>query len=214
MGKESKDSTGTALATIEQKRLDELEAIIAAGFQGFADAGAAFREIRDSKLYRGTHATFEAYCPDVWGLKERQVYYLIEAASVAALLETRTTVQVPNARVARELAPLADKPEELVGAWQRAVEEHGTPTAAQVRKIVQPEPPLEPVTPGEVEVEPPIAAEATAKRKELAPGPKAPARSPSTLASFTRAFNAALADGWSLREISAVMDRVYRERDA
>lgn len=34
----------------------------------FVECGNALAEIRDKRLYRGTHDTFEAYCYDVWKL--------------------------------------------------------------------------------------------------------------------------------------------------
>lgn len=211
MGK-AKDSTGTELATSDQKRLDELEAIIAAGFQGFAEAGQALKAVRDEKLYRATHKTFEAYHLDVWGLSSSQTYRLMEASGVAQIASP--IGEVPSEAVARELAPLKDEPEKLIGAWQRAVEEHGKPTAAQVRKIVQPEapaePPLEPIAPGEVEVDRPIVATATAKPVGALDDPKPPSI-PSLEASVTRAVRAALKGGVSLRRVSELIEGVVRD---
>lgn len=205
-------STGTELATGEQKRLDELEATISAGLTGFSEAGAALREIRDSKLYRATHSTFEAYCQDAWGLTHQNANRLIRSSTVAELISPIGLI--PSESVARELAPLAAKPEELVGAWQRAVEEHGKPTALQVRKIVQPdapaEPTLEPIAPGEVEVDPPIVATATAKPVGGLDDPKPPSI-PSLEASVTRAVRAALKGGVSLRRVSELIEGVVRD---
>lgn len=38
--------------------------------QTFYEVREALREIRDRKLYRGTHATFEAYCRERWNLPQ------------------------------------------------------------------------------------------------------------------------------------------------
>lgn len=50
----------------------------------FVAAGAALSAIRDAKLYRETHATFEGYCQERWGLSRPRAYQLIEATGVQA----------------------------------------------------------------------------------------------------------------------------------
>ena len=52
-------------------RLAECEAVIERGQQTFIEVGQALMEIRDSRLYRETHATFEAYCNERWGWTRR-----------------------------------------------------------------------------------------------------------------------------------------------
>ena len=49
-------------AEIEVARLAELELVIERGQKAFVAVGNALAEIRDQRLYRETHATFEAYC--------------------------------------------------------------------------------------------------------------------------------------------------------
>lgn len=44
--------------------------------------GTALLEIRDSRLYRETHSTFENYCRDRWGMNRRYANRIIEAAVV------------------------------------------------------------------------------------------------------------------------------------
>lgn len=138
---------GSELTAPESKILADLEARISSGFKGFVETGAAFKEIRDSgerpsdRLYRATHATFEDYCREVWGLDQSTVYRLIDASDIAGILETSPIgdVSLPSESVARQLAPLAGKPEKLIKAWAQATETHGPkPTAKQVREIVQP----------------------------------------------------------------------------
>ena len=50
--------------------------------RAFYLAGCALRELRDRKLYRSTHETFEKYCQDRFGMQRRHPYRLIDAASV------------------------------------------------------------------------------------------------------------------------------------
>ena len=54
------------LSLTELSRREELEHIIQLGLGTFYYVGSALLEIRDSRLYRSTHATFEDYCRDRW----------------------------------------------------------------------------------------------------------------------------------------------------
>ncbi|QHG20900.1 hypothetical protein A6V25_21300 [Nostoc sp. ATCC 53789] len=46
------------------------------------EAGKALMELRDRRLYRSTHSTFEEYCKDRFGFQRRHPYRLIEASAV------------------------------------------------------------------------------------------------------------------------------------
>lgn len=50
-------------------------------------AGKALASIRDRKLYRQTHQTFEAYVEDRWEVSERAAYHLIEEWPLAERLQ-------------------------------------------------------------------------------------------------------------------------------
>jgi hypothetical protein len=50
--------------------------------RAFFEAGKALSELRDRRLYRSTHSTFEEYCKDRFGFERRHPYRLIEAAGV------------------------------------------------------------------------------------------------------------------------------------
>ncbi|WP_313934928.1 hypothetical protein [Nostoc sp. FACHB-280] len=50
--------------------------------RAFFEAGKALAELRDRRLYRSTHKTFEEYCKDRFGFERRHPYRLIEAAIV------------------------------------------------------------------------------------------------------------------------------------
>jgi len=68
--------------------LDELEVVIERGQQTFIEVGRALMEIRDRRLYRETHATFEAYCGERWGWTRQRANQQIDAACVADALTT------------------------------------------------------------------------------------------------------------------------------
>ncbi|HYX16889.1 MAG TPA: hypothetical protein VE944_21565 [Nostoc sp.] len=50
--------------------------------RAFFEAGKALTELRDRRLYRSTHKTFEDYCRERFGFSRRQPYHLIEAAVI------------------------------------------------------------------------------------------------------------------------------------
>lgn len=63
--------------------LAECEETIARGVRGYVEAGEALRTIRDARLYRETHGTFEDYCRERWGWNDRRASQLIAAAEVS-----------------------------------------------------------------------------------------------------------------------------------
>lgn len=125
----------TSLTAVELTTLDDLELVIEQGLAGFIEVGAALGRIRDRKLYRATHSTFEVYVRERWGLSRSVAYQRIDAAEVAGTLSA--IADTPNEAVTRALAPLKDAPEKLRETWNNVVELHGPkPTAGQVRDIV------------------------------------------------------------------------------
>jgi ParB family chromosome partitioning protein len=124
---------------VEQARLTELEAVIERGVATFVDVGLALLEIRDTRLYRTSHPTFEAYCHERWAFTIQRAHQLMDGADIAKVLSSSTTVEVPsNEAQARELMPLAHQDErEAVEVWQELREAHGDRvTAALVREAV------------------------------------------------------------------------------
>ena len=88
-------------------------------------------EIRDSRLYRETHATFEDYCRERWGWSRYYTYRQIRAADAVAVLPMGNTPT--SERAARELVPLA--PEERAEVAERI--DLSTATAADVHQEVR-----------------------------------------------------------------------------
>ncbi|WP_422394263.1 hypothetical protein [Nostoc flagelliforme] len=50
--------------------------------RAFFEAGKALMELRDHRLYRSTHSTFEEYCKDRFSYNRSRSYQLIDAAIV------------------------------------------------------------------------------------------------------------------------------------
>ena len=138
-----------ALDRSEAGRLAACEARIERGLATFVDVGQALLEVRDGRLYRAEHGTFEGYCRERWGMSRQRAGQLIDASEVVGAMTTTvdtpvgemgTTVPTPpsSERVARELAPLRSDPPRLREAWSEAVQEHGPePTAAEVREVAR-----------------------------------------------------------------------------
>ena len=93
------------LSLTELSRREELEHIIQVGLGTFYYVGSALLEIRDSRLYRSTHATFEDYCRDRWKMARNYANKLILAAVVVANLGT--IVPIP---IERSADSAADRP--------------------------------------------------------------------------------------------------------
>ncbi len=120
----------------KRDRLGELEGVIERGLTTFVEVGNAIREIRDSRLYKESHDTFEKYCRERWGWSRSYAHRQVEAASTVELLPIGNTP--PNEAVARELSPLKGDPETMNRVWGGVVEEHGeTPAAKHVKKAVE-----------------------------------------------------------------------------
>lgn len=141
------------LTVPEQLRLKELEKVIKDNFLGFVAVGNALAEIRDKRLYIGTHTTFEGYCRELWDMSHQRADQLVAAKNV---IENLTTIVVKNddqdglgllpqnEAQARELARL--EPKEQVLVWSELVRrrvsqasDNGTPkiTAIAVKKAVK-----------------------------------------------------------------------------
>ena len=81
--------------------------------------GAALKDIRDRRLYREDHGTFEAYCRDEWDIDRTYAHRLIESSGVVEVLPIGNKPATESQ--ARPLTQL-DDPEEQAEAWERAVE--------------------------------------------------------------------------------------------
>lgn len=121
--------------TMAPRPLAELEAVIERGLTTFVEVGRALLEIREQRLYRETHESFETYCRERWGWSSRHVNRQIEAAGVAAALGPMGPIP-ESERQARELARLPE-PEAVREVWSEVKEAHGDDvTAADVREAV------------------------------------------------------------------------------
>lgn len=121
--------------------------------RAFFEAGKALAELRDRRLYRSTHKTFEEYCRDRFSYTHRHVNYLIAASLVvdnikmgtngsqneeADEMGTNGSQILPTSE--RQVRPLiALEPQQQQEVWQAAVQEAGgkVPSGRIVKDVVQ-----------------------------------------------------------------------------
>jgi hypothetical protein len=104
------------------------------------EAGKALMELRDRRLYRSTHRTFEEYCKDRFSYTHRHVNYLIAASLIIEniTMGTNSSQILPTSEV--QVRPLAKlEPQQQQEVWQQAVEEAGgkVPSGRIVKDVVQ-----------------------------------------------------------------------------
>lgn len=75
---------GTELTTAEKHSLAQCEAAIERGQHAFIEVGSALLTIKEGKLYREGHNTFEAYCKARWGFTRTYAFRLIVASEVVS----------------------------------------------------------------------------------------------------------------------------------
>lgn len=125
------------LSTTERKKLRALEERIGTGIRSFLDVGTALLEIRDARLYRESHTSFEAYCREKWDLERARAYQFMDAAGTIAALPDGSQSLIHNEAQARALAPiLRERGVAGVQAVLDQVTERGVPiTAPLIRRV-------------------------------------------------------------------------------
>jgi hypothetical protein len=138
----SSASTTTTLEPIsldESKRLIELEKVINTGKQSFLEVGNALAEIRETRIYRSEHKSFDDYCRKRWGWGKAYAYQLIGCAEVK-----RSPIgdAVKNQAQAKELAKVpAPKRAAVIKAAATNAESAGRAlTALDIKVAAQPAP--------------------------------------------------------------------------
>lgn len=134
--------------------------------RAFFEAGKALAELRDRRLYRSTHGTFEEYCRDRFGYTHRRVNYLIAGCLVVDNLimgtncsqngkademgtncsqnekvnETGTNRSQILPTSEGQVRPMTKlKPQQQCEVWQTAVKQAGgkVPTGRIVKDVMQ-----------------------------------------------------------------------------
>lgn len=153
-GKATKENPGpknehapkqTAVETLtleEQANFVKYEKTIAEGLGHFAQTGLALKHIRNERLYKATHTTFEKYVQDRWQMGRQHAYRLINAAGFFSLVEdeSKTACDMVMPESESQIRPLLALDEgQRLAAWKQAMEKAaGEPiTAATVQEVVE-----------------------------------------------------------------------------
>ncbi len=114
----------TPLTEAEQKHLAECEVIIEKGIKSFLEVADALLDVRDQKLYRVTHKTFQDYCADKWSISARHANRLMLGGEAVRNIESDQLVSSVPAAVPENEAqarPLASLPKDKQVAAARIV---------------------------------------------------------------------------------------------
>lgn len=129
------------LSKIEKKTLGDLEHTVEELLSGIKKSqykiGSSLMEIRDSRLYREGHATFEEYCRSRWGMSKSHANRHISFRTTSDLLQdTEIKVAPEKESQTRALNRLPETKRK--DAWKEAVQVSGgkTPTAKTVSLVV------------------------------------------------------------------------------
>jgi hypothetical protein len=148
--KKNKSIILESLNVVERQSLESLEKVIDSGVESFLSVGSALKEIRDQKLYRERHKTFETYVKARWGFDRSRAYQLIDASELKADLSTMVdkNPRANEVKTERQLRELASVPSEsLAEVIEKASEIAGdAPLTAKVLKEAR-EQVLEPAEP-------------------------------------------------------------------
>ena len=108
--------------TVEEKDdLARCEQVIANRLAPIYEVGQSFQEIRDNRLYRYSHSTFESYCKERWRKSRSYVHRLIDAFRVGkTLLPIGNNPPPASEFLIRTLARV--DPKSRAHVWKRASE--------------------------------------------------------------------------------------------
>lgn len=158
------------LTKAENRELASIEEEIDTDLKAFIRTGRNFMTIRDKRLHRDNHKSFDAYCRSRWNLGKSYANRLIAAAEAAddvsevecQIGQEVVTIVPTSEAVAREMTGIDSIPQRA-DVWQRAVEtaptnSEGEPlvTAGHVAKTRKAMFPPEPSGNGEVADEPEV----------------------------------------------------------
>lgn len=132
----------SSLDTDEKVQLSQCGKVIEKGFNTFTEVGNALFEIRNNKLYREYHTTFEEYCKEKWQIKRQRAYELMDSAGIVNILSEisdKSEVQ-KDAVVIKEsyAAALGKIPEDIRNeVWQKVVEDQQSNGKLITTKIIK-----------------------------------------------------------------------------
>jgi hypothetical protein len=126
------------LSSQEKGRLAELESVVETHLETFLTVGRALAEIRNRRLYREQHESWESYCVKRWGFGYSRANELIRSTEIAEGLLASCPESVPSDLSSDAIRPLGqlEQPELQSACWKLAAR-IGKPTASTVGKVVR-----------------------------------------------------------------------------
>jgi len=108
----------TKLNVVERRELQSLEEIIQRSLNTLIESGAALLSIRDKKLWRESHKSFEAYVRDKWDIEKNYANKIIASSETVKKLGTIVPKTPRAAEITREgqLRELSGVPSESLAA--------------------------------------------------------------------------------------------------
>ncbi len=137
---ESKEGAPKPAAALNEKENNQFEAcedILRRGLGTFFEVGSALLTIRQERLYRVSHSTFESYCHERWGIGRSYAWRVIGAAERLKLLPENEDIPRPSNEF--QIRPfLKLEPEQFPKAWQQALRKakDGKVTQGIVREVL------------------------------------------------------------------------------
>lgn len=131
------DDQDDQLTADELAQLREAEDRIQRGLSGFLDMGLALGMIRERRLFRATHASWESYLRDRWKMTDDYSQKLITAVKIVGELRDSGIVVMPVREVhARRLQQV--EPDHRPKVWEEALAEAGgNPEAVTADRITE-----------------------------------------------------------------------------
>lgn len=125
------------LSANEKEELNQYEETILKNLKSFLEVANALLEIREKKLYRASHQTFDIYVKERWGFSDRYARNLISSAGVIKNLTTGTIVPVlvpENEAQARAISDLKPEQQIEVAAEMKKLKDSGEKVTAETFK--------------------------------------------------------------------------------
>ena len=112
-----------SLSEAEIKELHYHEVTIKGGLGTFFDVGKALAQIRQKRLYRETHGSFEAYCREKWDMSRMHAHRLVAAAEIRDVLAEKHLPLPQTESQVRVLAGVAK--ERIPSIWASVIKSAG-----------------------------------------------------------------------------------------
>src|SRR3954454_22848915 len=111
------------LTVQERSALARCKATLKRNLQACCEVALALREVRDRRLYRETHRTFEEWVEAEIGQTVSRAHQCIRALEVREALKSVTVTLPETDAQAQPLATLRQNPDKRRAAWAEVVQE-------------------------------------------------------------------------------------------